>query len=290
MMLDSSTSAFELLIDIAGATMADDFRFSVLGGTGIKVCRLGLSATYRPGKKTIHRALDFGLNFFFCYGFDTHMIHVLRDMPRSSREKVVIATGAYNLILGHPDLRRTLEKRLRQLKTDYIDAFLFLGVMKPKQFSEEVVEQLRRFREEGKVRAIGLSCHDRGFVGRLASEGAVDVIMMRYNAAHRGAEDEIFPHLTAHDPGVISYTATRWSFLLRRPHDWPREKSIPTAAQCYRFVLSRPEVDVCLTAPSNIGQLEENLSALDQGPLPADEISFMREFGDVVHKAHKRFM
>jgi aryl-alcohol dehydrogenase-like predicted oxidoreductase len=270
--------------------MVDDYRFSTLGRTGIEICRLGLSATYRPGKETIYRALDRGINFLFCYGFDTHAIRVLRELPPSRREKVVIATGAYNLILGHPNLRNTLEKRLRQLRTEYIDVFLFLGVMKPKQFPVRVIEELRRFREEGKVRAIGLSCHDRQFAGRLASEGGVDVIMMRYNAAHRGAEQDIFPHLAAHDPGVISYTATRWSYLLRRPRGWPQEKPLPSAAQCYQFVLSRAEVDVCLMAPSNIRQLEEDMAALDQGPLSPEAMSFLREFGDAVHRAHRKFL
>jgi aryl-alcohol dehydrogenase-like predicted oxidoreductase len=270
--------------------MANDFRFSTLGKTGMEVCRLGLSATYRPGKETIHRALDQGVNFFFCYGFDTHAIRALRELPPGSREKVCIATGAYNLILGHPNLRKTLEKRLRQFRTEYIDVFLYLGVMKPKQFPLEVLEEIRRFREEGKVRAIGLSCHDRRFVGQLASEGAVDVLMMRYNAAHRGAEEDIFPHLAAHDPGVISYTATRWSRLLRKPRNWAPEQPVPSAPQCYRFVLSRPDVDVCLTAPSNIRQLEENLAALDQGPLSPDEMSFMQQFGGAVRAAHRRFL
>ena len=54
--------------------------------------------------------------------------------------------------------------------------------------------------------------------------------MIRYNAAHRGAEQDIFPHLAAHDPGVVSYTATRWSYLLRRPKGWPKDGRVPTAA------------------------------------------------------------
>ena len=35
----------------------------------------------------------------------------------------------------------------------------------------------------------------------------LDVYMIRYNAAHRGAEHDIFPHLAAYNPGVVSYTA-----------------------------------------------------------------------------------
>ncbi len=272
------------------AALSEEFRFSLLGRTGIKVCRLGLSATYRPGVRAVYKALDYGLNFFFCYGFDTHAIRVLRELRPSSREKIVIATGAYNLILGHPNLGRTLEKRLRQLRTEYIDVFLYLGVVKPKQFSAEVLEELLRFREEGKVRAIGLSCHDRRFVGRLASEGLVDVVMTRYNAAHPGTEQDIFPYLALHNPGLISHTATCWRRLLRKPRRWPQARPVPTAAQCYRFVLSRPEVNVCLTAPSNLRQLEENLAVLDQGPLTPEEMLFMREFGDAVRKAGLQLM
>jgi len=270
--------------------MNSDFLHSTLGKSGIPVFRLGLSASYRPGKKAVHEAFDNGIDFFFCYGFDTHMTGALRGLMKGRREKFVVATGAYNLIWGYPNLRRTLEKRLRQLDTDYIDVFLFLGAMKEQQYPQKVREELHRFREEGKARCVGLSCHDRKLVGRLAADGAIDVMMMRYNAAHRGAEQDIFPHLAGHDPGVISYTATRWTYLLRRPRGWPHDGRIPTAGMCYRFVLSNPAVDVCLTAPSNLRQLHDNLAAVRKGPLAEDEIQFMRHFGDAVHQSRKWFM
>jgi predicted aldo/keto reductase-like oxidoreductase len=59
---------------------------------------------------------------------------------------------------------------------------------------------------------------------------------------------------------------------------------------CYRFVLSNPHVDVCMTAPSNLRQMEENLEAIRHGPLSEDEMRFMREFGDAVYRANKWFM
>ncbi len=114
--------------------------------------------------------------------------------------------------------------------------------------------------------------------------------MVRYNAAHRGAETDIVPYLAAHDPGVVSYTATRWTYLLRRTKGWPKDRAVPTAGQCYRFVLSNPNVDVCLTAPRSEKQLLENLEAVRQGPLPEDEMGFMRAFGDAVHAAKHWFM
>ena len=270
--------------------MSNDFLNTSFGKNGPKVFRIGLSATYRPEKKTIYKAIDEGINFFFAYGFDTQMISVLKDVFKGNREKYMIATGAYNLIWTHTDVRKTLEKRLKKLNTDYIDTFLFLGVMKEKQFPEIVRDELHKIREEGKVRRIGISSHNRKLVGRLASEGDLDAFMMRYNAAHRGAEDDIFPHLKTHDPGIISYTATRWGFLLRRPKNWPQEERIPDAGICYRFVLSNPNVDVCLNAPSNLKQLEENLAGVRQGYLNDEDMAFMKKFGDVIHRTKKWFM
>jgi aryl-alcohol dehydrogenase-like predicted oxidoreductase len=263
---------------------------TTLGATGIKVSRAGFSASYRPGVRTVRQAIDEGVNYFFGYGFDTQLIKAMREAFKSGREKLVLATGAYNLLIGYPNIRRTLEKRLRQFSTDYIDVFLFLGVTKAKQLGPKVLEELARLREEGKVRVIGISCHDRTFVGKLASEGKLDVMMMRYNAAHRGAEKDIFPYLQAHDPGVVSYTATRWTALIRRPKGWPKDGLVPSAGMCYRFVLSNPHVHVCLMAPTNERQLKENLAALRQGPLNEEEMHFMRQFGDAVYANHQWFM
>lgn len=270
--------------------MSGDFLHTTFGRSGWPVHRLGLSATYRPGKAAVHKALDAGLNYFFCFGLDTHMIKVLRELPARDRERCLIATGAYNYIWGHQNIARTLERRLRQLRTDYLDVFLFLGVTKGRQFTPRVQDELRRLREAGRVRAIGLSTHDRAFAGRLAAEGDVDALMVRYNAAHRGAERDIFPHLQPHNPAVVSFTATRWRYLLRRPRGWPKDRPVPTAGQCYRFVLSNPHVHVCLTAPSDVRQLEENLAAVAAGPLSAEEMRRMGAFGEAVYRRQRWFM
>jgi aryl-alcohol dehydrogenase-like predicted oxidoreductase len=267
-----------------------DFTHTKLGNTGRSVYRLGLSATYRPGKRAIYRALDAGVDFLFFFGFDTQMTSVLRDVLRSNREKYFVATGAYNYMWRHQDFRRTLEKRLRQLQTDYIDAFLFLGVMKKKEFAGEVRDELGKLREQGRVRAVGMSTHNREFAGELAAEGALDVLMVRYNAAHRGAEQDIFPHLGRFNPGVVNHTATRWTYLLRRPRGWPKEERVPSAGMCYRFVLSNPHVHVCLTAPRKEKELQENLAAIRHGPLDEEELRFMQKFGDAVHLASGWFM
>jgi aryl-alcohol dehydrogenase-like predicted oxidoreductase len=122
--------------------MDPSFTHTVLGRTGLKVHRLGLSASYRPGTSTVRRAVDAGMNLFFGFGLDTQLTSVMRDVLRSGRERFVIATGPYNYLWGYQNIRRTLEKRLQQFGTEYIDLFLFLGVMKEEQFPPSAREEM----------------------------------------------------------------------------------------------------------------------------------------------------
>jgi aryl-alcohol dehydrogenase-like predicted oxidoreductase len=249
-----------------------------------------LAASYRPGEQAVRRAIDEGIDYLFCFGIDTQMTRVVRSLNADRREKVCVATGGYNWGPWHPPLRKSLEKALRRLKTDYIDVFHYFGVMKPKHFGPRVREELAELRRDGRVKAVAISCHDRRFAGQLAASRELDAIMIRYNAAHTGAETDIFPHVAAHGVGVISYTATRWTALLRRPKGWPATDPVATAGQCYRFVLSNPNVNLVLTAPRNERELLDNLREVERGPLPEDEMAFMRRFGAHVHGRAGWFM
>jgi len=63
-----------------------------------------------------------------------------------------------------------------------------------------------------------------------------------------------------------------------------------SAGDCYRFCLANPHVDVVLTGPKNSRQLQENLQSVrERGPLSQEEMHWIREFGQVVHKASSRF-
>jgi aryl-alcohol dehydrogenase-like predicted oxidoreductase len=118
------------------------------------------------------------------------------------------------------------------------------------------------------------------------------VVHFRYNAAHPGAEKDIFPQLpAANRPGLVSFTATSWGQLLgkrtlqgffRGGRPLPKNERAPTAADCYRYVLTRPEVDVCLTGPANAAQMEQALEALRRGPMTQDELAWMQRVGRVV--------
>ena len=86
---------------------------------------------------------------------------------------------------------------------------------------------------------------------------------------------------------MVCYTATRWGTLID-PSNTPAGLRTPTAVDCYRFVLSNPAVDVCLTGPKTAEQMEANLKTLELGPLSGEEMQWMRKVGDNVHRLTAR--
>ena len=114
--------------------------------------------------------------------------------------------------------------------------------------------------------------------------------MVRYNAAHPGAETEVFPKLGLDtdkpSPAVIAYTATRWGDLIN-PALIPEGEPVPRASDCYRFALSHPSVQVCIAGPKDRSELDEALRALERGPMSADELAWMKRVGASV-KQHAR--
>ncbi len=133
---------------------------------------------------------------------------------------------------------------------------------------------------------MGMSSHERPLFGKIARgevQAPVDFFQIRYNAVHRGAEQDIFPHLPKENrPGIVIFTATCWRKLLK-PKLMPAGERPLAAADCYRFVLSHPDVNVCLTAPSTGAQMEDNLKALNAGPLDEEEMARVRRIGKHIY-------
>jgi aryl-alcohol dehydrogenase-like predicted oxidoreductase len=256
-----------------------DFTHRDLRILGKRVFRLGLAANYGIDEAGVRSALDRGINYVF---FTTRgpLLRPLRDALRRDRERIVVAAGPSVAYFG-ASVRRGAERKLRKLGVDYLDIYQLMWLGVGSAWTDATLAELRHLKESGKVRALGVSIHDRVRAGKLAEDSPLDVLMIRYNAAHPGAERDIFPHLAKRQPHVVAYTATSWRKLLARPKGW--EGQVATAGDCYRFCLSSPHVDVCLTGPGSTRELDENVAAVERGPLSAEEDAWMRELGRVVH-------
>ena len=145
-------------------------------------------------------------------------------------------------------------------------------------------QNTNKLRERGLIGHIAISTHHRPLVAELEADPGVGIVHVRYNAVHKGAEREVFPLLQTNGarPGIVAFTATSWRQLLS-PKRIPAGERVPTATDCYRFVLSNPAVDVCMTGPSNAAQADDALRAIELGPMSQDELAWMRRVGDYIH-------
>jgi aryl-alcohol dehydrogenase-like predicted oxidoreductase len=264
---------------MAGQT--DDFSRSViLGRTGLKVGRLGISSSYGAPAAAFEEAFERGCNYFvvgsFMKGRSKEMIRAIRNITgQGKRDQLVICLMEYthSRLIGKPHFYKGLKK----LGLDYVDV-LMLGYY-PSRPRKQVMDLALGLKDRGAVGHVALSGHNRKLFPRLL-ESPIDIFQVRYNAVNRGAEEDVFPYCGGENrPGIISFTATRWGQLLNEKKMPPGEKPL-TAGECYRFILSHPAVDLCMTGARSLEMMRENLEVLDSGPLTPEEIERIRRIGD----------
>jgi predicted aldo/keto reductase-like oxidoreductase len=256
---------------------------------GKPVCRLGL-ATRGDGALTVddvHHALGRGVNFLNWPGTDDALARTIAGLgPR--RDEVVVCAQFEARTAA--EAARELKGMLETIGTDYIDVLTFYYVERMEEWRQiagrgGAMEYCRAARRDGVVRQLGLTSHQRPLAAEVARGGELDLLMIRYNAAHRGAEGEVFPVTDAKGMPVISYTALRWGALLGPTPDDPPGFVVPTAPAWYRWVLQSPSVAVALMAPLDRAELEEDLSVLSaRGPLSHEEFERLAEHGRRVRK------
>jgi len=252
----------------------------ILGRSGLIVGRLGVACGYGAPTEAFEEAFDKGVNYFYWGSLRrSNMVRAMRNISaQGKRDQLVVVIQVYNRIASM--LAGSVEKGLRKAGLDYADVLL-LGWHNSLP-SAKLLEAAQRLKDSGKVKFLAMSGHHRPAFPKVAENGIFDIFHVRYNAAHRGAETDIFPRLPREGrPGIVTYTATRWGRLLK-PGKMPPGEKTPGGSDCYRFVLSNPDVDVCMTGPKNREHMREALRTLELGPLSPEEMDWMQRIGDHV--------
>lgn len=259
-----------------------DFKARVqFGGTGLMVSRLGLASGYGVPAAAIEKAFhEHGVNYFYLSMLERgHMVQAIRNLAAHRGELFIVLARPTSYFLQY-----LVERWLKKLGVEQLDAVLLQDHRKP--LPPKLVDGVHRLRASGKVRFVGMSSHERPLVARIARgelQAPVDFFQVRYNAVHTGAEKDLFPHLPRENrPGIVAFTATCWGKLLQ-PKLMPHGERPPKPADCYRFVLSHPDVNVCVTGPSTAEQMEENLASLSAGPLSEEEMARIRRIGQHIY-------
>lgn len=164
--------------------------------------------------RTIHTAIDEGINFF-----DTAEIYaegrseeVLGKALSGRRKDVVISTKVSPEHLSRQRLIRACEASLRRLRTDYIDLY-HIHYPNPKVPISETLETLEKLKDEGKIRAIGVSNFGRKNLQELLTYGQIEVNQLPYNLLWRAIEYEILPFCRENEIGITCYSSLAQGLL-----------------------------------------------------------------------------
>lgn len=168
----------------------------MLGDTGIEMSRMAMGTgtrgfggssnqTRQLGIKGVsdllRAAFDEGINFWETadqYGSHPHLKEAFKKVER---EQVVILTKTNSTT--YEDVKSDLERFKSELGTEYFDIVLLHAVTDPEwnKNMKGAMEALAEAKEEGIIRAHGVSCHSLGALEAAADEPWVDVDLVRYN-------------------------------------------------------------------------------------------------------------
>ncbi|AGK54112.1 aldo/keto reductase [Bacillus sp. 1NLA3E] len=170
----------------------------------------------KAGRDLVRTGLAHGVNFLdtaFIYG-PKRSEEIIGEVVKETgnRSDIVIATKAAHKMVGNDVLidnspaflKQSVEEGLKRLQTDYIDLFYihFPDQDTPK---DEAVGALKQLKDEGKIRAIGVSNFSIDQLIEANKDGYVDVYQGEYNLLNRDAEKELFPYVIEKGISFVPY-------------------------------------------------------------------------------------
>lgn len=248
-----------------------------LGKSGLKVSRIGLGSGMRGGmrrsnqirigeenfRNLIRYAYDQGINYFDTadlYGTHQDILPGLEGVPR---EEIVVVSKIWWAPGGIPEKERLLadelvERFLKELKTDYID-LLHLHCVISKDWPTELARQMdvmSKLKEEGKIRAHGVSVHSLEALEVAAEHPWVDAVHTRinpYEMAMDGPPEKVVPILQkmhANGKGVTGMKLIGEGRL----RDDPEKKQ-----ESVNFVYGLGCVDTVIVGFENITEVDDTI-------------------------------
>jgi len=212
-------------------------------------------------------------------------------------------------------LRTSVKHSLQLLGRDYVDILMIHEPDRPRQFdwwtdSENftgpVLEVIEQLKAEGIIRFTGLGGTTAYELSHIINTGRFDVVLTAFNYSllWREAEISVLPAAKANNMGIIIGSplqqgalaqrydeqidhGARWLSLPRR-HQYKALYSLLDGLDmsivelAMRFVISNPDISCVLTGARTAQELEENLAAVEKGPLPVDLLQRLDEIYEMV--------
>jgi len=230
-----------------------------LGRTGVELPVIGLGGipigrlTVEEGIPVINAAFDAGIKFIDTargYNSEQHFGAVLKE--RRDKDGIFVATKSPKT--NADDMRKELETSLQQLQVEMIDLYQCHAVrdedaLKKVMSQGGALEALKKARDEGLIRFIGITSHRFEVLEKAIESGEFDTIMIQYSFIDYEAERRIIPLANEKDIGIIVMKAFAGGVI---------ERSSPAL----KYVLRQP-VSVVPVGMSSIEEVKDNIAVAE---------------------------
>jgi predicted aldo/keto reductase-like oxidoreductase len=160
--------------------------------------------------------------------------------------------------------RNCFEGILSHLGNDYAEIGLMTMAIESDEtwsgWAQEAIEHLQRYKEQGRIGAIGTSGHNAKIAVKAVESGQIDVLMFGINMLNQDDVEieALCQACVAHEVGLVAMKPYHGGTLL----SVGGEPSGITPAQCLAYVFSRP-VSTAVPGPRTVGEWQATLRYLE---------------------------
>ncbi|HQO04460.1 MAG TPA: aldo/keto reductase [Spirochaetota bacterium] len=193
--------------------------------------------------RAINTALDYGINCIDtapAYG-SGRAETLIGDVIQGKRDKVFIATkcgldveNGFITTLAPDFIEKDLGNSLRRLRTDYIDLYQ-CHWPDPNTPLEKTMAALTRFREQGKIKYIGVSNFSSDQLREAAQFADIATLQPPYSLLDRNIEQDIRPACLDLGIDMIPYGSLGGGMLTGKYKEWPNFKKDDARSFFYPF-------------------------------------------------------
>jgi len=149
-----------------------------------------------------------------------HSEQVVGQALADVRNRVVLATKVFANHLKYQQVIEACDRSLKNLQTDYIDLYQIhwpAGSFKSEMVPiAETMEALNALKQQGKIRAIGVSNFSRDQLAEAMQYGRIDSLQPPYNLFWRGVEQDLMPYCVEQNISIIAYSPLAQGLLTGR--------------------------------------------------------------------------
>ncbi|MEZ4668501.1 MAG: aldo/keto reductase [Anaerolineae bacterium] len=261
-------------------------------------------------------ALENGITHFdtatgYGSGYSERLLGRFINAIPDRRDRLFIASKANLDVITASAIINAIDASRERLQTDYIDLY-YLHWPRTGQDMRPWMEGLETARQQGKIRAIGVSNFTVTQMEQLATVGTIDAYQLGYNLLWRFDEKDVIPYCEKHHIALVVYSALahgilsgkyarqldfvpgdqRWTISLFKNDVWPqvyeivegfkqvaKSNNYSLAHLALRWLLRQPAVKSVLVSAKNRQQLLDNVQALNlRIPYaPLDELTILSD-------------